>query len=151
MDFLKQVNKDLEKGGISVGSSAPPRYWFSSGNHVLNKIISGSFHKAIPQGRLLCYTGPAGSGKSFLAANAMKHAQEAGAYIVTLDSENALDDDFVSAIGVDVKKDYSYYGVSTIPQAKKIVSRFLKGYKEEYDKDPNARHVLIVIDSLDML
>jgi recombination protein RecA len=152
LDFLKGVERDLEKSGIAVGSSEPPRYWFSTGNYVLNKIISGSFLRGIPQGRLLCFTGPSGAGKSFLAANAMREAQKEGAHIVVLDSENALDDDFVSAIGVDPSQDYTYVAVDTIPQTKKVVSSVIKGYKSEYgDRDPDAPKLLLVIDSLDML
>lgn len=151
MDFLKGVKKDLEKAGLNVGASEPPRYWFSTGNHVLNKIISGSFLKGIPQGRILCYTGPSMSGKSFLAANAMREAQAAGAHIVVLDSENAMDDDFARAVGVNPDKNYTYIPVDTIPQVKKVVSSFLVGYKAEYGDDPDAPKILFVIDSLDML
>ena len=151
MDFLDDFNKDLKKAGIEVGASQPPRYWFSSGNYVLNKIISGSFMRAIPQGRILCYTGPSQTGKSFLAVNAMREAQKQGAHIVVIDSENALDDDFVSAIGVDVNNNYTYVSADTLAQCKKIVSAFITGYKKEYGNDPDAPKVLIVIDSLDML
>lgn len=151
MDFLNTVTKELEKSGINVGASEPPRYWFSTGNYVLNKIISGSFLKGIPQGRITCFTGPSGAGKSFLVANAMREAQKQGAYIVVLDSENALDDDFVSKIGVDVTKNYTYIPVDTIPQAKKVASAFIKGFKNEYGDDPDAPKILIVLDSLDML
>lgn len=151
MNFIQNVSKDLEKSGIMVGSGDPPRYWFNTGNYTLNKIISGSFTKGIPQGRILCYTGPAGSGKSFLAANAMREAQKQGAYVVVLDSENALDGDFVGKIGVDITNNYYYVAVDTIAQTKKVVSSFLSGYKKEYGDDPNAPKVLFVIDSLDML
>lgn len=152
MNFLKDVTKDLEKAGIQMGASEPPKYWFSTGNFVLNKIISGSFLKGIPQGRILCFTGPSGSGKSFLAANAMREAQKQGAHIVVLDSENALDDDFVGKIGVETSSDYTYIPVDTIPQVKKVISSLIKGYKNEYgENNPDSPKLLIVIDSLDML
>lgn len=151
MDFLKDVSKNLEKSGISVGASEPPRYWTSFGNYVLNKIISGSFLKGVPQGRLLGLTGPSGAGKSFIAANAMREAQKEGAHLVVLDSENAMDDQFVSAIGVDPETDYTYVAIDTIPQAKKVVSSVIKGYKAEYGNDASAPKLLMVIDSLDML
>lgn len=151
MKFLDNVVKDLEKAGIEAGSSEPPRYWFSTGNYVVNRIISGSFHRGIPQGRVTGLAGPSGAGKSFLAANAIKTAQAEGAYVVVLDSENALDDEFVAAVGADPTKDYKYYDVDTIPQAKKVVSAFVSGYNKEYGGDHEAPRILIVIDSLDML
>lgn len=151
MKFLDQFTKDLKRSGLEVGASQPPRYWYSSGNYALNKIISGSFLRGIPQGRIQCFAGPSGSGKSFLACNAMREAQQEGAHLVVLDSENALDDDFVSKIGVDTENGYSYIPVDTIPQAKKVVSKFITGFKKEYGDDPDAPKVLFVIDSLDML
>lgn len=151
MDFLKSVSKDLEKSGMQVGSSEPPRYWFSTGNYVLNHIISGSFKKGIPQGRLTAFAGPSGAGKSFLLANTIREAQKEGAYIVVLDSENALDDEFMQKIGVDTDKDYFYVSVDTIPQTKKVVSQIIKGFKSDYGDNPDAPKMLIVVDSLDML
>lgn len=152
MKFLDNVVKDLKKAGIEDGTSAPPRYWFSTGNYVLNKIGSGSFHKGIPQGRITGLAGPSGAGKSFVAANVIKTAQEEGAYVVVLDSEHALDDNFVSAVGADPDhEDYKYYDIDTIAQAKKIVSSFCTAYNKEYKSDPDGPKIMIMIDSLDML
>ena len=150
-DFLDKLTKDIEKSGFDIGAAEPPRYWFSTGNHVLNKVISGSFMQGVPQGRLLCYTGPSGSGKSFLAGNAIREAQRQGALCFMLDSENAFDNKFAANLGIDVDKNYRHISIDTIPQTKKIVSKVLMGYKKEYGRDPDAPKVLIVIDSLDML
>lgn len=152
MDFLKSFEKDISNLNVTVGSGEPPRYWYSTGNHALNRIISGSFFKGIPQGRVTGLAGPSGSGKSFLASNIMRSAQQAGAHILAIDSENALDEKFVRAIGVDPDNGYTYVSADTIPQVTKIVSSFLKGYKAEYgESDKDAPQVLVVIDSLDML
>ncbi len=137
--------------GVTMDTS-PPKYWFTSGNYVLNKIVSGSFQKCIPQGRVTCLAGPSGSGKSFLLANLIKQAQLAGAYILILDSEGAFDDTWASAIGIDVQSEsYTCVQVNTIPQVVKIISSFTKGYRKEYEGDENPPPVLIAIDSLDML
>lgn len=152
LDFIKGFNKDLDKmEGIST-SSAPPRYWYSTGNYVLNSIISGNFQRGIPQGRITDLAGPSGSGKSFIAANLVAAAQREGASILIVDSENALDDEFMSKIGVDVDRpDYMYAGVTTIPETTRVISSFLSGYEAQFGKDPNAPQALILIDSLDML
>lgn len=150
--FIKSFNKELDKmDGIGT-SSEPPRYWYSTGNYVLNSIISGSFRRGIPQGRITDLAGPSGAGKSFIAANLVAAAQREGASILIVDSENALDNDFMSKIGVDVDRDdYLYAGVNTIPEATRVVSTFLNGYKESVGEDLDAPQVLILIDSLDML
>lgn len=152
MKFLKVFEKELSKmTGIDT-SSQPPRYWYSTGNYVLNKIISGSFFKGVPQGRITNLAGSSGSGKSFLAANLVKAAQQAGAYCLVVDSENALDNEFMGKIGVDVNNGgYRYVGVSTIPQVIDVVSVFLKEYKKEMGEAEDAPQIFILIDSLDML
>jgi recombination protein RecA len=150
-NFLKAFQKELESiDGIGT-SSQPPRYWYGFGNYVLNKIMSGSFHNGVPQGRITSIAGSSGAGKSFLAANLVKSAQDSGAYILIVDSENALDDDFMGKIGVDTENNYTYAAVTTVPQVTKVVSSFLKGYKSEYGTDEKAPQVFILIDSLDML
>lgn len=154
LSFLKSYEKELENEGIEAGSSQPPRYWFSSGNYVVNRTMSGSLLKGvIGQGRVTGLTGPSSSGKSFVLANIMREAQKAGAFVLALDSENALDDEFVEKIGVDTSPDnYKYVPVDTIPETVRRVSSFITKYKEAYDKnDENAPKVLIGIDSLDML
>lgn len=150
--FLKAFQKDLEKIDGVGSSSQPPRYWFSFGNYVLNKIMSGSFTKGVPQGRITSLAGSSGAGKSFLAANLVKAAQDDGAIVLVVDSENALDDDFMSKIGVDVDTGvYLYASVTTVPQVTKVVSSFIKGYKADWGDAEDAPRVLILIDSLDML
>lgn len=151
LDFLKGFEKELESiEGIST-TSEPPRYWYSTGNHVLNRIISGSFFKGIPQGRITNLAGSSGAGKSFLAANLVKAAQEAGAYCLVIDSENALDPIFMTKIGVDCTDNYKYVDVSTIPQVTAVVSKFLKWYKKGEGSSEDSIPVFIMIDSLDML
>jgi len=150
-DFLTGINKTLEKSGFDVGEAAPPRWWISTGNFVLNKIISKQFNRGIPQGRLTALTGPAGAGKSYILCNLMREAQKEGCIVVAIDSENALDDEFVSAIGVDIDSEYSHIHVDTISDVVKITSTIISGYRAEYGDDPKAPKLFIGCDSLDML
>ncbi len=151
MSFLKTFDKELSNiDGVGT-SSTPPRYWYSTGNYVLNKIISGSFLRGIPQGRITDLAGSSGAGKSFLAANLLRSAQQSGAFCLVVDSENALDDDFMSKIGVNVNHNYKYVEVVTIPQVTKVVSSFLTGYTKEFGEAQDAPQIFILIDSLDML
>lgn len=150
MDFLKEFKKSIEKIEGVTTNNEPPRYWFSTGNYVLNRVLSGSFHRGIPQGRITALAGPSTAGKSFLAANVIKRAQEEGAEIIILDSENALDKDFLSGIGVS-DQGLHYFGVSTIGHVTKVVSKFISKYREEYGDIVDAPKILIVIDSLDQL
>lgn len=150
-DYMSEFKKSIEKIPGITTSNDPPRYWFSTGNFVLNRVLSGSFYKGIPQGRITSLCGPSAAGKSFLAGNIIKSAQADGAVVLVIDSENALDKDFLSAIGIDTDNGLHYVGVTTISHVTSVVSNFIKRYKDEVGDDLDAPKVLIVIDSLDML
>lgn len=151
--FLQKFREDVVKMGDVGTDSIPPTYWFSTGNYVQNYVMSGSFRRAIPQGRIVTFAGPSGSGKSFNIASSCAAAQrEKDAFILVVDTENALDDDYMRGCGVDVSNErYMYTEVSTIAQCIAVVGTFIKQYRDEYEGDPDAPPVVIVIDSLDML
>ncbi len=150
-DFLAGFEKDINKiEGVST-SSTPPRYWVGFGNYAINRVMSGSFKKGIPQGRITALCGPSSAGKSFLAGNLCRQAQAEGSIILVVDSENALDDTFMGNIGVDTDNDYFYVSPDTIAQATKVVNNFITRYKEQYGEAEDAPRVLILVDSLDML
>jgi len=113
----------------------------------------GSFTKGIPQSRVVGWAGPSGSGKTFNVCNAMREAQKDGAFVVVLDSENALDETFMSNLGVDISPTkLMYFGVVTIQDVTKVMSDFITGYEKEYGRtNKDAPKVFIVLDSLDML
>lgn len=148
MDFLQEFNKST-KNLQGVSSSAPkPAFWISTGSYIINKVISGMYRGGIAQGKMAMYTGPSSAGKSFLVGNTIRSAQQEGIGIFVVDSENALDENFLEAIGVDVHRDdFVYRGVSTIEQALKVVSSFLRAYRNS----KSDHKFLVVIDSLDML
>lgn len=151
--FLADFKKAGEKMDGVVTSAEEPRYWHSTGNHLLNAIMSGKYDGGLPQGRLTCWAGASGTGKSFLVGASIKEAQKDGAIILVIDSEGALDDGYMGRIGVQTGEENNYYyrGVRTIAQVVTVVSSFINGYRSEFGKDPDAPKVFIAIDSLDML
>ena len=155
MGFMKDAISKIEKSGIAVGQSETPTFWISTGNYALNKIISGSFLKGIPLGRITAFSGPSQSGKSFNVTNLMREAQKMGVHVVAIDSENALDDTFTEKLGVitDDPDQYSYIAAGTVAECKKSVSTIIQGWKKEYSgaNEEDREKVLIVIDSLNML
>jgi recombination protein RecA len=151
--FLDKFNKDMDKIDGVGKSSVPPRYWHSFGNHAINAVMAGDYTKGVPQGRITGIVGPSGAGKSYVVGNIIKSAQADGTIILVVDSENALDDEYMTKIGVKVGPENQYYyrGVSTIAHVIKVVSSFIAGYKEQFGEDLDAPKVLIAIDSLNML
>ena len=148
MDFLKDFEKATKKMDGVSSSSQPPAYWISTGSYIMNKVMSGKYTRGIPQGRLAMLAGPSGAGKSFSVGNIMRSAQEQDMGILVLDSENALDDDFVRGVGVNPDDPYYVYkGVQTISHCTQIISSFLSSYR----KSAETKKFLIIIDSLDAL
>lgn len=153
LSFLKDFKKSISKIDSVTTDFGPPSYWYSTGNLALNKVISGSFTKGIPQGRITALAGPSGSGKSFILSNIVKNAQAEGAFVLMLDSEHALDMGYLSKIGVKVDADhFDYAGVTTFSDVVKVVSEFITMYEKTYGRgNPNSPKVVIALDSIDML
>lgn len=153
LPFLTKFKKELEKLENVSTDFRPPSHWYTCGNYAVNKILSGDFYRGIPQGRVTIFAGPSDSGKSFLLSNVMKAAQADGAFILAIDTENALDHDYLGRIGVDTSPD-KFMGVAvvTIADIVSVVSDFIKQYEKEYGKyNEKAPKILIAVDSLDML
>lgn len=153
LSFLKDFKKAVNKlDSVQVGITRPQE-WLTLGNYALNYALTGDWNKGIPLGRSAAFVGPSGAGKSFLTSNAIKHAQIAGYHVLALDSENALDMDYLGKIGASVSEDkLTYAKVTTIEDVNSVCAEFFKSYIKTYGKDdPNSPRVLIVLDSLAML
>jgi recombination protein RecA len=150
--FRKNITKSVP--GMSVGFRDPDT-WVSTGNFTLNKLISNDFYKGIPLGKVTVFAGESGAGKSFIAAgNVVKNAQDQGIFVVLIDSENALDESWLHALNVDTTPEKLLkLNVAMIDDVAKIVSDFMKGYKEDHADKPDEERpkVLFVIDSLGMM
>lgn len=153
LKFINQFKKDVAKldtVGVGIRNTET---WLSSGNYALNRILSGNFFNCWAEGKISLLCGPSGSGKSFLAGNAVVQAQKDGYHVVYLDSEHAVDVDYLKKIGASIDEEkLTYISVTTIEDVNKVLSAFFVGYKKEYGKNnPDAPKTLIVLDSLAML
>ena len=144
--FRKDITKSIH--GLSIGFNDPTD-WISTGSYALNYLISGEFDKGIPLGKVTVFAGESGAGKSyFVSGNIVKHAQEKDIFVVLIDSENALDETWLKALGVDTdEKKLLKLSMSMIDDVAKTISTFMKDYREMEDKPK----ILFVIDSLGML
>jgi len=149
---ISKFRKDLTKSidGLSIGFNDPTD-WVSTGNYALNFLISGSFHKGVPLGKVTVFAGESGSGKSYICSgNLVRHAQQQGIFVVLVDSENALDEDWLKALGVDTAEDKLLkLNMAMIDDVAKTISEFMKSYKALPAEDKPK--VLFIIDSLGML
>lgn len=150
--FRKHLTKNIP--GISQGFNDPVD-WIDTGNYTLNYRISGDFFKGIPYGKLCVFAGESGSAKSVLCSgNLVANAQKDGAFVVLIDSENALDESWLQALDVDTNpENLIRVGASQIDQVGKTISELIESYVSDFgDLDYSERpKMLFVIDSLGML
>ena len=146
--FRKTLTKSID--GLSVGFNDPTD-WISTGNYALNYLVSGDFHRGIPLGKVTVFAGESGAGKSYICSgNLVRHAQEQGIYVVLIDTENALDEDWLKALGVDTSEGKLLkLNMAMIDDVAKMISEFVKEYRTLPEED--RPKVLFVLDSLGML
>lgn len=146
--FRKSITKAIN--GVGVGFN-DPSLWLSTGNHALNYRLSHNFYNGVPLGKVVIFGGEPGSGKSMLCSgNIVREAQQKGIFVVLIDTENALDEAWLHALGVDTSEDKLLrLSMCMINDVAKTISTFMEDYKT-LNKD-DAPKVLFVIDSLGML
>jgi recombination protein RecA len=146
--FRKEITKSIE--GLSIGFNDPTD-WVSTGNYALNYLISGDFNKGVPLGKVTVFAGESGSGKSFICAgNLVRHAQQQGIFVVLIDTENALDEAWLHALGVDTSEDKLLkLNMAMIDDVAKTISKFMVDYKVLPETEKPK--VMFIIDSIGML
>ena len=146
--FRKGLTKSID--GLGIGFNDPTD-WISTGNYTLNYLLSGDFNKGIPLGKVTVFAGESGAGKSFICSgNIVRHAQEQGIYVILIDTENALDEAWLHALGVDTGEDKLLkLNMAMIDDVAKVISDFVKEYRTLDEAD--RPKVLFVLDSLGMM
>jgi len=119
--------------------------WVSTGSPMLDLAIANRPHGGLPVGRITEITGLEGSGKSLLAAHAIADTQRKGGLGVYIDTENALNQDFLEAIGVDIKK-MLYVPLETIEDIFEAIDSIIESIRAA-DGD-KKKLVTIVVDSV---
>ena len=146
--FRNSLTKSIK--GMSAGFN-DPQDWISTGNYALNYLLSGDFRKGVPLGKVSVFAGESGAGKSYIVSgNIVKSAQEQGIFVVLIDSENALDESWLQALGVETTEDKLLkLNMAMIDDVAKTISTFMDDYRSMNEED--RPKVLFVIDSLGML
>ena len=146
--FRKEITKSID--GLSIGFNDPTD-WISTGNYALNYLISGDFNRGIPLGKVTVFAGESGAGKSYICSgNIVRHAQEQGIFVVLIDTENALDEAWLHALGVSTDESKLLkLSMAMVDDVAKTISTFMSDYKALPDGE--RPKVLFVIDSVGML
>ena len=119
--------------------------WVSTGSPMLDLAIANRPHGGLPVGRITEITGLEGSGKSLLAAHAIADTQKKGGLGVYIDTENALNQEFLEAIGVDIKKTL-YVPLETVEDIFEAIDSIIESVRAADGE--KKKLVTIVVDSV---
>lgn len=148
IDLFKTLNK-MDNTVEILESSAYSNIdnWISTGNYVLNACLSGDLFKGIPTGRVTTLAGSSGTGKSFLSCSICREAQKIGYTPIYLDSEGAIDKDFVGRLGCDTNN-FLIKQVNTIKEVTTFVINMCAQIQEQIDAGAETPKIILVLDSL---
>ena len=117
--------------------------WVSTGSSTLDLAISNRPNGGLPVGRIAEFTGLEAAGKSLIMAHLLANTQKKGGLAVYIDTENALSEEFLKAIGVDVSN-MLYIPLETIEDIFEAIENIIESIR----KSSKDRLVTIVVDSV---
>tara|TARA_R100000322_G_scaffold163454_1_gene127035 strand:- start:2245 stop:3375 length:1131 start_codon:yes stop_codon:yes gene_type:complete len=145
-DSLNKQFKGMKVAYFLDGAEDTPTdltEWISTGSSILDLAISNRPNGGLPVGRITEITGMEASGKSLLAAHLLANTQKKGGLAVYIDTENAMNEEFLRAIGIDISK-MLYIQLETVEDIFEVIENIILKVKES-DKD---RLVTIAVDSV---
>jgi recombination protein RecA len=141
---ITKKNKEIFKYADTLDNSCYSNIqeYIDTGSYALNGLFTGDLFKGIPRGRVLGFGGPSGVGKSFLCGRIIKNAQEMGYIAIVLDSENAINKEFLENVGCDTTQIYHV----TIDTFQDVRNYVMNQVGEWLDADPETK-LLLILDS----
>lgn len=157
-EILKNFRKSTGSTSAAESAMATVTEFLDSGSYAVNRVLTGDIHKGFPMGRITTIYGESGSGKSFLAANAiidaLKNKNFQGVYY--FDSEGGGLWTHMQESGADLEK-IEHIPVHSIEDcATKMLQLYdsLVEAASDWKKDPEANdepRILCVLDSFGAL
>ena len=148
-DDENNIFNDLasEIGGEILGNLDTAKYFVDTGNLAINYCCSGKFiGGGIPAGRLTEIYGSSASSKSLIGANILFGCQRIGGVPIILDTENAVNQEFIqTASHCDVKKIVRFTPQTLEESFRKIYLSIDKIRKDVKYKD---KPIVIIYDSI---
>jgi recombination protein RecA len=145
-DSLNKKFKDFKAAHFLNGQEETPTdltEWVSTGSSLLDLAISNRPNGGFPVGRIVELQGMEASGKSLIVAHTLANTQKKGGLAVYIDTENALREEFLRAVGVDVSN-MLYVPLETIEDSFDAIENII----ETVRKSNKDRLVTIALDSV---
>jgi recombination protein RecA len=147
--IVDTLNKTFKDGQVAyvIGEEETPTDltdFVSTGSSLLDLAISNRPNGGIACGRITELTGLEGSGKSLLAAHMMANVQREGGVAVLIDTENAVNEEFYRALGLDFGK-MVYAQPDTLEDIFTMIEKIIETVRKGGNAD---KKVIIVVDSV---
>ena len=145
-DSLNKKFKDYKVAYFLDGAEDTPTdltEWISTGSSMLDMAISNRKNGGIPVGRITEVTGLEASGKSLVSAQILANTQKQGGLAVYIDTENAMNEEFLRTIGIDLQK-MLYIQLETVEDIFEVIDNIITKVRES----EKNRLVSIVVDSV---
>ncbi len=142
---FRKFNDKLEKetkGRVKLRGFSDIDEFIHTGNFLLNAQMSGSLRGGYPNARSLGVSGDSGTGKTFLAMNAVYNAQKQGYVAFYIDSEGALDSKDFENFGIDMSL-LNYKRMAKISEVKFYINDIIK----TAEANPGLK-IMLIVDSL---
>ena len=151
-DFVQTLIKDLNREhqtrvAWNLATDMSPTHikrWIGTGSTQLDYAIANKKNGGCPEGRIIEIYGPPSIGKSHLAAQICISCQKQGGIAVYIDTENAVNPENLSALGVDVSKRFVYVETGCVEDTFTVIESIISKVKASQKDAP----VVVVWDSV---
>ena len=134
--LVDSLNKQLGDVAFILGkndTSSDVKEWISTGSTVLDTIISNSAEGGgVPVGKLTEIVGEEATGKSLLSYMILKDCQDRGGIPVLIDTENAVNEDFLELLGMKLYPEGQliYVQVDSVEKVFSAIENMIRKIKE---------------------
>ena len=148
--LVDSLNKQLGDVAFILGkndTSSDVKEWISTGSTVLDTIISNIAEGGgVPVGKLTEIVGEEATGKSLLSYMILKDCQDRGGIPVLIDTENAVNEDFLELLGMKLYPEGQliYVQVDSVEKVFSAIENMIRKIKE----NRNDKLCCIVWDSV---
>lgn len=151
-DFVQGLIKDLNREhqtrvAWNLGTDLSPTHvkrWISTNCIQLDYAVANRREGGLPEGRIIEIYGPPSIGKSHIAAQICRSCQKMGGIAVYIDTENAVNPENLTALGVDVTKRFIYVETNCVEDTFQVMESIITKVKASNKDVP----VVIVWDSV---
>lgn len=123
--------------------------YLGTGSHILNAAISTSVYGGIKNTGITMIAGENGTGKSFIAINIAKAAQDKGYGVVYIDTEHAQENSDFPLRGIDPDPErFKLLRVNKIEKLRNFLAALLDDLKKKHEEYEEIPKMVIIIDSV---